>query len=74
MSVYENVAFGLKIAGIPAAEIAGEVEKALKLVRLGEMGQRMPGELSGGQQQRVASPVPLSTNPAYCFWTNHVRS
>ncbi|MFW5498088.1 MULTISPECIES: spermidine/putrescine ABC transporter ATP-binding protein PotA [unclassified Maridesulfovibrio] len=63
MSVYENVAFGLKIAGIPAAEIAGEVEKALKLVRLGEMGQRMPGELSGGQQQRVAIARAIVNKP-----------
>ncbi len=63
MSVYENIAFGLKIAGTSSADIADEVHKALRLVRLENMGQRMPGELSGGQQQRVAIARAIVNKP-----------
>lgn len=63
MTVYDNVAFGLKIAKMKATDIASEVEKALKLVRLEDKGQRMPGELSGGQQQRVAIARAIVNKP-----------
>ncbi|QJB56821.1 spermidine/putrescine ABC transporter ATP-binding protein PotA [Pseudodesulfovibrio sp. zrk46] len=63
MNVYDNVAFGLRIAGISEAEIASEVPKALQLVRLEKMIRRMPSELSGGQQQRVAIARAIVNKP-----------
>ena len=54
MSVRKNIAFGLEMRGVGRAEVAARVEKALKLVRLDNLGERLPGQLSGGQQQRVA--------------------
>jgi len=54
MSVFENVAFPLRIRRLPAAEITSKVEEALALVRLEGLHKRKPHELSGGQQQRVA--------------------
>ncbi|WP_455427800.1 spermidine/putrescine ABC transporter ATP-binding protein PotA [Dryocola sp. LX212] len=54
MTVYENVAFGLKMQKTPAAEIQPRVLEALKMVQLDAFAQRKPHQLSGGQQQRVA--------------------
>ncbi len=54
MSVFDNVAFGLKMARVPKAQINVQVEQILETVGLSGFGQRMPGQLSGGQQQRVA--------------------
>ncbi|TIW72565.1 MAG: ATP-binding cassette domain-containing protein, partial [Mesorhizobium sp.] len=54
LSVFENVAFALKMRGISGYDIRAGVAAALDLVQLGEYGGRMPHELSGGQQQRVA--------------------
>jgi putative spermidine/putrescine transport system ATP-binding protein len=54
MSVWRNVGFGLKMQKRGGAEIAEKVDAALALVRLGDQGERLPGQLSGGQQQRVA--------------------
>ncbi len=54
MSVFENMAYGLKIAKIPEAEIKTRVDKAAKILELGPYLQRKPRELSGGQRQRVA--------------------
>jgi sn-glycerol 3-phosphate transport system ATP-binding protein len=54
MSVYDNMAYGLKIAGQPKAEIEARVQKAAKILELGALLQRKPRELSGGQRQRVA--------------------
>ncbi|MFC9708904.1 ABC transporter ATP-binding protein [Paenibacillus sp. NPDC056933] len=64
MSVYDNLAFGLKIRKMPKAEIRTAVEDALKLVRLSGFGKKYPAELSGGQQQRVALARSLLLNPA----------
>lgn len=64
MSVYDNLAFGLKIRKRPKAEIRTAVEDALKLVRLSGFGKKYPAELSGGQQQRVALARSLLLNPA----------
>ncbi len=63
MSVLENVAFGLKMRKVPAAEIAGRVREALETVRLPELAERMPRQLSGGQQQRVALARALVIQP-----------
>ncbi|MFZ5839827.1 MAG: spermidine/putrescine ABC transporter ATP-binding protein PotA, partial [Pseudomonadota bacterium] len=54
MTVYENVAFGLRMQKTPAAEIEPRVMEALRMVRLEKMAQRKPHQLSGGQQQRIA--------------------
>jgi ABC-type Fe3+/spermidine/putrescine transport system ATPase subunit len=53
-TVAENVAFGLRMRGLPKAEIADRVKAALALVALTGFEDRKPGQLSGGQQQRVA--------------------
>jgi len=54
MSVYDNMAYGLKIAKVPKAEIEGRVQKAAKILELGGLLERKPRQLSGGQRQRVA--------------------
>lgn len=54
MSVAENVAFPLRMRGVPRKDIDGKVRRALQAVRLDTYFARMPRELSGGQQQRVA--------------------
>ena len=54
MSVFDNMAYGLKIAGTPKPEIAERVAEAARMLRLEEYLKRKPRELSGGQRQRVA--------------------
>jgi len=54
MTIYDNVAFPLRVRGIDRAGIAEQVAEALRLVRLSELTRRKPHQLSGGQQQRVA--------------------
>ncbi len=54
MSVFENMAYGLKIAKVPLDEIRARVDKAARILELGPYLRRKPRELSGGQRQRVA--------------------
>ena len=54
MSVYDNMAYGLKIAGRPKQEIDQRVNKAAQILELGALLDRKPRQLSGGQRQRVA--------------------
>lgn len=54
MTVFENVAFGLRMQKVPNSDIEPRVLEALRMVRLEEMAQRKPHQLSGGQQQRIA--------------------
>src|SRR5436190_6631298 len=54
MTVFANMAYGLKIAKVPLDEIKARVAKAAKILELGPFLQRKPRELSGGQRQRVA--------------------
>lgn len=54
MTVFENVAFGLRMQKTPEAELTPRVNDALRMVQLEEFAQRKPHQLSGGQQQRVA--------------------
>lgn len=54
MTVFENVAFGLRCKKHPEKEIKARVQEILKIVRLDGLAQRKPAQLSGGQQQRVA--------------------
>jgi len=63
MTVEKNVGYGLRMRGVPKAEIAERVEQALALVKLAGFGQRKPRELSGGQQQRVALARALVIRP-----------
>ena len=54
LSVFENVAFGLRMAGVPKDEIKRRVSETLATVQLTQYAQRKPHQLSGGQKQRVA--------------------
>ncbi|MBP7242772.1 ABC transporter ATP-binding protein [Amaricoccus sp.] len=63
MTVAENVAFGLRVAGRPRAEIDAGVREMLTLIRLPDLGGRYPFQLSGGQQQRVALARALAARP-----------
>ncbi len=63
MTVWENVAFGLKERGVPRAEIARRTREALELVGLVELANRRPSQLSGGQQQRVALARTIVVRP-----------
>ncbi len=54
MSVFDNMAYGLKIAKVPEADIRTRVDKAAKILELEKLLTRKPRELSGGQRQRVA--------------------
>jgi len=54
MSVRRNIGFGLSMQGVPNDKISRKVDEALSIVRLGDQGDKLPGQLSGGQQQRVA--------------------
>ncbi|MPW21090.1 2-aminoethylphosphonate ABC transport system ATP-binding subunit PhnT [Paraburkholderia sp. CNPSo 3157] len=63
LSVFENVAFGLRARRISTKEIARRVADSLKLVQLGDAGHVMPAQLSGGMQQRVALARALVIEP-----------
>ncbi|MBE9556895.1 MAG: ABC transporter ATP-binding protein, partial [Proteobacteria bacterium] len=63
MTVFDNVAYGLKVTGVPKAEIGDKVEEALALVHLEDYGRRKPDQLSGGQRQRVALARALVKKP-----------
>ncbi len=64
LNVYDNIAFGLRRAKRPKAEIRERVGKALELVQLSGYERRKSSQLSGGQQQRVALARALILNPA----------
>jgi sulfate transport system ATP-binding protein len=63
MTVFENVAFGLRVRKRPGDEIRGKVRELLALVRMESFEQRYPSQLSGGQRQRVALARALATQP-----------
>lgn len=63
MTVFENVAFGLRMQKTPANEIEPRVTEALRMVQLETFAQRKPHQLSGGQQQRVAIARALMMRP-----------
>jgi sulfate/thiosulfate transport system ATP-binding protein len=63
MTVWENVAFGLKIRHRPKAEVRARVDQLLDLVQLAGLGKRYPSQLSGGQRQRMAWARALAPEP-----------
>ncbi|BCB21182.1 ABC transporter ATP-binding protein [Bosea sp. ANAM02] len=63
MTVFENVAFGLRRRKVAGAELDKRVKEALGMVRLAAFGERYPRQLSGGQQQRVAIARALAPHP-----------
>ncbi|MBI2361641.1 MAG: ABC transporter ATP-binding protein [Deltaproteobacteria bacterium] len=63
MTVFQNVAYGLKFRGVTAAESDRRVREILAVVKLAHLAERYPAELSGGQQQRVALARALVVKP-----------
>jgi sn-glycerol 3-phosphate transport system ATP-binding protein len=64
MSVFDNMAYGLKIRGLARDDIRGRVRRAAEILELGALLQRKPGQLSGGQRQRVAMGRAIVREPA----------
>ncbi len=62
-TIFDNVAFGLKYRDVARNEIEGKVKKALEMVRLPGVENRMPSQLSGGQQQRIAMARAIVIEP-----------
>ncbi len=63
LTVAENVGYGLRVAKLPRAEIAGRVEQALAMVKMAAYSKSKPAKISGGQQQRVALARALVNHP-----------
>ena len=63
MTVYDNLAFGLRLKGASRSEVIEGVDRVLDLVRLGGFAERYPRQLSGGQQQRIALARALVIEP-----------
>ena len=63
MTVWDNIAFGLRRDGLPKDQVAARVEEMLRLVQLGKFAQRKPDQISGGQKQRVALARSLAKAP-----------
>ncbi|MDH4119815.1 MAG: ATP-binding cassette domain-containing protein, partial [Acidimicrobiia bacterium] len=63
LTIFENVAFGLRRQGVESADVARRVGEMLELVQLSQVAKRKPRQLSGGQQQRVALARALVNHP-----------
>ena len=63
MTVFDNMAYGLKIRGLPKAEIRARVQEAADLLSIGQLLERKPRQLSGGQRQRVAMGRAIVRHP-----------
>ena len=64
MTVRDNIGFGLRMRGVPAADLSRRVDAAVALVRMQEQAHKLPGQLSGGQQQRVAIARAIAIAPS----------
>ncbi|MDV6320802.1 ATP-binding cassette domain-containing protein, partial [Chromohalobacter sp. HP20-39] len=62
--VFDNMAYGLKIRGLPKSDIQARVEQAAGILELGKLLDRKPRQLSGGQRQRVAMGRAIVREPA----------
>src|SRR5437588_10401137 len=74
MTVAENVAYGLRVKGIPRADRRKRVEEALTLIRLAGFGERKPVQLSGGQRQRVALARAIVNSPRVLLLDEPLRA
>ncbi|MFZ9487346.1 MAG: ATP-binding cassette domain-containing protein, partial [Alphaproteobacteria bacterium] len=63
LSVYDNMAYGLRVRGTPRPEIERRVQEAARILELGQLLQRKPRQLSGGQRQRVAMGRAIVRDP-----------
>jgi len=63
LSIYKNIAYGLRHARVPKAEIQQRVGQKMELMEIADLGDRKPNQLSGGQQQRVALARALVMEP-----------
>src|SRR2546425_7825671 len=63
MSVFDNVVFGLRMAGIPPAELAPRARRVMDMVEIAQLADRRPAQLSGGQKQRVALARAIINEP-----------
>lgn len=70
LSVWDNIAFGLRRGGGSKEEIAARVEEMLRLTRLTKFARRKPHQISGGQRQRVALARSLAKPRNCCCWMN----
>ncbi len=64
LTVFQNIAFGLEMQGLPASEVRARVGPMMEMVKLSGKEQRVPAQLSGGEQQRVALARALVNKPA----------
>ena len=73
MTVYDNIAFGLKVNKWKKSDIKKRVDELIELVGLSGMAKRYPSQLSGGQRQRVAFARALAPIRSFCFLMNHLQ-
>ena len=68
LSVYDNLALGLRRQGLPPAEIDTRVAESLRLVELPDVAERLPAELSGGMRKRVGIARAIALRPRYILY------
>ena len=74
MSVYDNMAFGLKLRKVPKEKIDKAVHEAAKILDIEHLLDRKPKALSGGQRQRVARVEQLFVSLRYSLWMSHFQT
>ena len=74
MSVYDNMAFSLKLRKLPKDEIDSKVKDAAKTLEIDELLERKPKALSGGQRQRVAMGRAIVRNLKLFLWMNRFQT
>lgn len=71
-TIYDNVAYGLKMKKVPKKEIKERVAEMLEMVQLSGFEKRYPSQLSGGQKQRVAIARALINRRRFCCWMSRL--